>query len=164
MKRKELKYIKTKPKNVISLKKFYRCISQRRLKSSKRRTAIIEFFINADRHFAVEQLYNEIKKTNPKIGYSTVYRTLKLLVDCGMANICSFGDGSTRFEPTHMAKHHDHLICQKCSRIIEFENREIEALQKGVAQKFNFLVQSHKLELYGVCNNCRKKRIKRKRK
>ena len=163
MERHELKYIKTKPKNMVSLKKFYRCISQRRLKSSKRRTAIIEYFINADRHFTVEQLYNEIKKMNPKIGYSTVYRTLKLLVDCGMANIHHFGEEYTKFELTHKEQHHDHLVCNKCARIIEFTHMGIEEFQKSVAKKHNFIVSSHELQIFGLCDKCRKKVAKKRK-
>lgn len=126
------------------------------LKSSNKRSFIIEFFLKADRHFTVEELYDEIKQRNPAISYSTVYRTLKLLADCGLASECTFGDSVLRYEPMHQSEHHDHLICRRCGKIIEFENDKIEKLQKDVARKYSFRVSAHKLELYGVCKRCRK--------
>ena len=136
--------------------------SRKGLKTSKKRLLIIEYFLKEDKHFSVEELYNEIKGINPSIGYSTIYRTLKLLADCGMANIVRFGDGDIRFEPVHKAEHHDHLVCQSCGKIIEFENTHIEVLQRRVAQKHDFAVASHKLELYGLCHTCRKKYTRKK--
>ncbi len=144
-------------KNSGTLTEFAECRSKRGLKTSQKRSFIIDYFLKKDRHFSVEELYNEIKKTKSGISYSTVYRTLKLLAECGLASECNFGDGISRFEPVHEAKHHDHLICRKCGRIFEFENTDIERLQKGVAKKYQFKVVFHKLELYGLCSKCQKK-------
>jgi Fur family ferric uptake transcriptional regulator len=149
--------MKVKVKNKLRLEDFNQYKSTRGLKTSQKRLLIITYFLKEDRHFSVEELYNEVKKKYPKVSYSTVYRALKLLADCGLAHICRFTDGTTRFEPAHKAEHHDHLVCQRCGAIIEFENTEIESLQKKVAQKHNFLVVLHKLELYGLCEDCQKK-------
>lgn len=124
------------------------------LKSSNKRSFIIEYFLKADRHFTVEELYDEIKQKKPGISYSTVYRTLKLLAECGLASECTFGYSVSRYEPIHQSQHHDHLICRKCGKIIEFENDKIEKLQKDVARKYRFHVSTHKLELYGLCSKC----------
>jgi Fur family ferric uptake transcriptional regulator len=148
--------MKVKVKNNRGLNDFKKCKSERGLKTSRKRLAIIEYFLREDKHFSIEELYNEVKKINPGISYSTVYRALKLLANCNLARVCSFGDGTTRFEPAHKAEHHDHLVCQQCGKIIEFENTEIESLQKRVAQKHNFFVVFHKLELYGICRDCQK--------
>ncbi len=126
------------------------------LKSSNKRSLIIDYFLEADRHFTVEELYDEIKQKHPAISYSTVYRALKLLADCGLASECTFGDSVSRYEPTHQSRHHDHLICRRCGKIIEFENNKIEKLQKDVARRYRFHVSAHKLELYGLCNKCRR--------
>ncbi|KPJ74326.1 Fur family transcriptional regulator [candidate division TA06 bacterium DG_78] len=149
--------MKVKVKNKSRLDDFNKYKSHKGLKTSQKRLSIIEYFLKEDRHFSVEELYYEVKKVYPKVSYSTVYRTLKLLADSGLARICSFGDGTTRFEPAHKAEHHDHLVCQRCGTIIEFKSTEIELLQKKIAQKHNFLVVLHKLELYGLCANCKKK-------
>jgi Fur family ferric uptake transcriptional regulator len=128
------------------------------LKSSDKRSFIVNYFIEADRHYTVEELYDEIRRVKPEIGYSTVYRALKLLVCCGLANECSFDETAVRYEPAHQSQHHDHLVCRVCGRIIEFENDKIEKLQKDVARKYGFRVSAHRLQLYGECRRCRKRR------
>ena len=125
------------------------------LKSTRQRDDILEAFVSAGRHLSVEELYERVKRSFPHIGYATVYRTMKLLAQAGLAEERRFEDGFTRYEFTATKDHHDHLICTRCGRIIEFENEQIEALQHSVARKNSFLVQSHKLELYGLCSNCR---------
>jgi len=144
-------------KNKTKLSDFAKCRAQRGLKTSQKRSFIIDYFLQKDRHFSVEDLYDEIKKLKSNISYSTVYRTLRLLAACGLASECNFGDGISRFEPVHDEGHHDHLICRKCGAIFEFENTDIEKLQKEVAKKYQFKVVFHKLELYGLCNKCQKK-------
>lgn len=149
--------MKVKVKNGAQLKDYFKYKSKRGLKTSQKRLFIIDYFLSEDRHFSIEELYHEIRKINSQISFSTVYRTLRLLTDCGLAQECCFAEGMVRYEPVHKAQHHDHLICRKCGRIIEFENNEIEKLQNHVAKKFGFLVVSHALELYGLCNMCQKK-------
>ncbi len=140
--------------NQTTLDNYNKYKSEKGLKTSKKRSSIIEHFLAKDRHFSVEELYDDIKKIDTQIGYSTVYRTLRLLADCGLANECNFGDNVSRFEPVHEAHHHDHLICENCGRILEFFHEGIEKLQKLVARKYKFSVQNHKLELYGLCPSC----------
>ena len=88
---------------------------------------------------------------DPKVGYATVYRTLRLLAECKMANARHFGDGVTRYELADDEHHHDHLICVDCGAIVEFEDDAIELLQERVAERHGFTLQSHKHELYGHC-------------
>ncbi len=128
------------------------------LKSSVKRAIIIDCFLKQNRHLSVEELYEQLKITSPGIGYSTVYRTLKLLADCGIASIRRFEKNKTSYEPVHKKEHHDHIICLSCGKIIEFCNQEIEKLQKRIAKKFYFNVKDHKLEIYGLCQKCSKKR------
>lgn len=152
------KRIKISPKNRNGLERLLKCQAKRGLKYSKKRAAIIEYFIKADRHYTVEQLYNEIKEIVPNIGYSTIYRTLRLLVDCGMARTHHFGETDTRFELVHKEQHHDHLVCEKCGRIIEFTNNGIEKFQNAVAKKHNFLVKNRELQIFGVCKRCQQRK------
>jgi Fur family ferric uptake transcriptional regulator len=132
------------------------------LKSTRQRDRILKVFLDAKRHVSAEELYLLVKKIDERIGYATVYRTLKLLAEAGMAHERRFEDGITRFEYNAAEGHHDHLICSVCGRIIEFENEQIEELQRIVAKKNHFLVQSHKLELYGQCDRCQKRSSGRK--
>jgi Fur family ferric uptake transcriptional regulator len=120
----------------------------------------LKAFVDARRHVSAEELAITVKKSNPGIGYATVYRTLKLLHKAGLADERRFDDGITRYEYTTSGDHHDHLICTKCGLIIEFENKRIEALQGDVARRNRFTVQSHKLEMYGLCAGCQKTKNK----
>lgn len=140
-----------------AVERFARHKSVHGLKSSDKRSFVVDYFIQTDRHFTVEELYFEIKKLRPGISYSTVYRTLKLLAQCGLATESMFGESKSRYEPVHNSGHHDHLVCRKCGKIIEFENDKIEKLQKDVARNYGFHVSAHRLELYGLCKKCQKK-------
>ncbi len=133
-------------------------LSGRGLKSTRQRDVVLNAFVSAGRHLSAEELYLLVKKSNPGIGYATVYRTLKLLAEAGLADERRFEDGFTRYEYNASDGHHDHLICTRCGRILEFENERIEQLQQDVARKNRFKVQSHKLELYGLCSDCQGKR------
>jgi Fur family ferric uptake transcriptional regulator len=141
-----------------TLKRFMEHKSKHGLKSSDKRSFIVSYFVKADRHFTVEELYDEIKRSEPAVSYSTVYRALKLLVQFGLATKCTFDESAERYEPIHKSQHHDHLICRKCGRIIEFENDKIEKLQEEVAHKYHFHITAHRLQLYGECSACRKAR------
>jgi Fur family transcriptional regulator, ferric uptake regulator len=133
-------------------------LSGQGLKSTRQRDVVLNAFVSAGRHLSAEELYLLVKKSNPGIGYATVYRTLKLLAGAGLADERRFEDGFTRYEYNSSDGHHDHLICTRCGRIIEFENERIEQLQQDVARKNRFKVQSHKLELYGLCSDCQEKK------
>ncbi len=140
-------------------------LSLKGLKSTVQRDAILHVFVRAGQHLSAEELYARVRRSHPGIGYATVYRTLKLLAEAGIAQERRFEDGFTRYEHAGGDAHHDHLICTRCGAIIEFENERIEALQQDVAKKNRFLVQNHKLELYGLCAGCQskiKKRIRAK--
>ena len=137
------------------LNDFNRYLEEKGLKVTHQREQIVGVFFEAGTHLSGEELYQRVKKRNPKVGYSTVYRTLKLLVKADLATQRQFGDGQSRFEPVSKKEHHDHLICLKCGRIIEFENDNIEKSQKQVAKKKDFEIVKHKLELYGYCRRCR---------
>ena len=127
-------------------------------KSTAQRDDIARVFFDARRHISVEELYREVKRVNPRIGYATVYRTMKLLKDHGLASESHFHDGEARYESALEAHHHDHMICVNCGKIDEFSEAKIEALQGEVARRSGFRITGHKLELYGLCKACQKKR------
>ena len=124
------------------------------LRSTDQRRLIVETFFHADNHVSIEELLAVVRAKDPRVGYATVYRTLKLLTECGVANERRFGDGLTRYELADDATHHDHLICMECGDITEFEEPRIEALQEKVAKKYGFTLRSHKHELYGLGPKC----------
>ena len=120
------------------------------LNTTQQREAIVDQFLRCQEHVSTDDLLEKIRKHNKKIGYATVYRTLKLLVEAGLAHQRDFGDGQSRYEV--VSHHHDHLICAKCGLVLEFEDEEIERLQDKVAQQLGgFKIVHHRLELYGLC-------------
>jgi len=126
------------------------------LRSTRQRDVILDIFLSTHQHVSVEELYLTIKASNPGIGHATVYRTLKLFVEAGLAREILLHDGQTRYEHVLAGEHHDHLVCTGCNSIIEFENETIENLQDQIAALHGFLIKSHKLEIYGLCSTCRK--------
>jgi Fur family ferric uptake transcriptional regulator len=133
-----------------------RYMAEHGLKSTRQRSLIIDTFFALGGHLSVEELWAKVRTQDAKVSVATVYRTMKLLHECGLAHARNFGDGQTRYEPAVGRHHHDHLICTRCGTIIEFENDRIEALQEKVASKHWFRVNSHKMELYGLCESCQR--------
>jgi len=133
-----------------------RYIAEKGLKSTRQRNLIVESFFAAGGHLNVEQLLTRVREQDRRVSAATVYRTMKLLTECGLAQPRHFGDGQTRYETA--GDHHDHLICTGCGHIVEFENDEIERLQLAVAKRHGFQVTHHKMELYGLCLKCKKGR------
>ena len=140
-----------RPNDTGELKERWRAyIQDRRLNTTAQREAIVEQFLRTRDHISIDELLNKVRKRQPRVGYATVYRTLKLLVDSGLAVERQFGDGQARFEV--VGDHHDHLICVKCGLILEFEDDEIETLQDRIAERLgSFTVLRHRHELYGLC-------------
>ncbi len=131
-------------------------LRQQGLKSTAQRDDIAHVFFASNRHISVEELYIEVKRINPRIGYATVYRTMKLLTECGLAVERHFRDGEARYESQAEGHHHDHMICEGCGKIIEFTEERIETLQATVAQRLGFQITGHKMELYGRCADCQR--------
>ena len=133
---------------------FRKYLQSQGLKSTSQREIILDAFLASSEHPSTEDLYLRVRKKNPQVGYATVHRTLKLFAECGIASVRNFGDGATRYESITEEEHHDHLVCQTCGLIIEFEDSRIEELQEKVAGKHKFKVLDHRLELYGLCAKC----------
>lgn len=137
-------------------------MTRRGLRSTDQRRLIVETFFASPNHISIEELLAEVRQKDPKVGYATVYRTLKLLTECGVAFERKFGDGLTRYELADEESHHDHLICVECGKIIEFEEPKIEELQEKVATRYGFLLKSHKHEMYGTCPECQARFARRR--
>jgi Fur family ferric uptake transcriptional regulator len=127
------------------------------LRSTRQRDIILDFFLSTHQHVSVEELYLKIKASHPGIGHATVYRTLKLFTEAGLAREILLNDGQTRYEHALAGEHHDHLVCTGCNAIVEFEDETIEKLQKEIAVRHGFTIGNHKLEIYGLCAACRAK-------
>ncbi len=130
-------------------------LSRHGFKHTRQRDAILDSFLGAPGHVTSEDLYERVRSEHPEIGAATVYRTLKLFVDAGIANAHHFRDGVTLYE--HEGRHHDHLICLGCGEIVEFRNEVIEDGLVAVAEKQGYRLTQHRLHLYGYCTPCRQK-------
>lgn len=134
-------------------------LTRQSLKQTRQRKVVVEEFLRVDRHIDAEDLHNIVRKRDPGVGLATVYRTLNLLKEAGLADQKSFRDGRSVFEVHRPDQHHDHLICVDCGRVMEFENDEIEQLQAKVASELGFQLKGHRLDLYGAClrKNCERR-------
>ena len=135
------------------LEDFHKQLQSAGLKSTRQRDLIVGSFFELDKHITVDELLEHVRLVQPRIGYATVYRTLKLLVEQGFALPKEFGDRQTRYDPIHNQNpHHDHLICIDCRRIIEFEDNALAEHLSQIAQSMGFSLKRKKLEIYAACN------------
>lgn len=125
-----------------------------KLKVTPHRELILETFLNHEGHRSVEDIYRTVREADPRVGYTTVYRTMKLLAECGLARAIDLADGITRYEHLFNHEHHDHMICMECGTSIEFLNPDIESVQDDASEQLGFKVLDHKLQIYGVCRKC----------
>ena len=132
---------------------FHARLKERGLKSTAQRDDIARAFFEQGHHISAEELYHEVKKKSPHVGYATIYRTLRLLKECELLIERHFDEGQARYE-AFGERHHDHFICERCGRIIEFENEAIERMQQIVARELRVALTRHKMELYGLCADC----------
>ena len=119
------------------------------LKFTKQRRVIAEVFFASGQHLSLNQVHELARAEHASVGFATVYRTMKLLAESGLAHEHKFAEGQVRYEPA--GDHHDHLICIKCGKIVEYEDHEIERLQEELARKHGFKVVGHRHEIYGDC-------------
>lgn len=127
------------------------------LRKTTQRELILEVFLETEDHLSSEDLYWLVQKKDPNVGQTTVYRTLKLLTDAGLAREVRLGDGRTYYEHHFDHEHHDHMICTECGKVIEFFSAELEAMQDKMADKFNFKPTHHSLRILGLCEECQEK-------
>jgi Fur family ferric uptake transcriptional regulator len=123
---------------------------------SRQREQILDILLKTEKHPTIGDIYERIRRKNPKIGLATVYRAVRVICDAGLAREVNFGDGAKRFE--HKYQHHHHLVCLKCGRIIEITSPELEKLQKQLAKKHNFTITKDTMKIFGTCRTCKRKK------
>lgn len=121
------------------------------LRHTRQRVDILQAFFELGTHASIEEVLKGVQVRSPGIGYATIYRTMKLFVEAGIASERQFQDGQTRYEPLTPEEHHDHLICNDCHAIFEFEDPEIERRQQEAAERHGLKMISHHHEVYGTC-------------
>jgi Fur family transcriptional regulator, ferric uptake regulator len=138
------------------LQVFIEHLQLNKLKLTPHRELILELFLRDEGHRSVEDIFRAVREQDPRIGYTTVYRTMKILVECGLAREIDLADGITRYEHLYNHAHHDHMICMQCSKSIEFYDPGIEEVQDNASEHLGFKVLDHRLQIYGLCRECRK--------
>jgi Fur family transcriptional regulator, ferric uptake regulator len=131
------------------------------LKMTDPRRTVLEAFLGIERHVSAEGLYDAVRKGDPGIGQATVFRTVKLLVAAGIAREAGTSGGMRQYEHAFRHPHHDHLICERCGKLVEFESQPLEKAQNAVYAANGYSPTGHRLELFGVCPACAKRGAKK---
>ncbi len=132
-------------------------LGKKRLKLTRQRRVILEAFLRTGRHVSADDLYDIVRKSSPEIGHATVFRTLKLLSESGIAKEADLGGRKRRYERKYGHKNHVHLVCVMCGWFIEVVDGPIERHQKRLCRKAGFAPRRLKMEVYGVCSRCGRK-------
>ncbi len=130
-------------------------LTEKRLRLTQPRKAILEVFLKNRGHMEIGELYEAVQKVDKSIGMATVYRTMNLLVQCGLAEENSLFENKKCFERAHGRTHHDHLVCTRCKSVKEFHHPMIERFQEETAEKYQFSIVFHRMTLFGVCKDCK---------
>ena len=134
---------------------FRNCLASRGLKFTPERDVILREVFQRHDHFEAEELLSSIRKKGGRTSRATVYRTLDLLVQSGLLEVVDLGGNSHHYEHVLGHQHHDHLICERCGRIIEFTHGQLEKLKEKVCREMAFDGRSHTLKIFGLCIRCR---------
>ncbi len=134
---------------------FIKFLSKKDLKLTSQRESILRIFLGIEKHVSIDDLYVLVKNKDDKIGYATVARTMKLIKEAGLAREIDLGEGKKRYEHLFGHKHHDHLVCSNCGKCIEVLDARIEELQEKLAKKYDFKLTTHRMEIIGLCRDCR---------
>ena len=126
------------------------------LRETEQRKRILAAFLSTSEHVSVEDMYRIVNEKGRKVGYATVYRTMKLIADCGLADEVAFNDGIARFEHRLGRKHHHHLVCTGCGKVIEFESSSMDKGEREILAKYDFKEISHHYKIFGLCRKCQR--------
>ena len=124
------------------------------------RETVLDAFLALERHVTAEELLEEARRIDPGIGQATVFRTIKLLAEAGLAREACPDVGARHFEHAYRHEHHDHLVCVECGAMVEFKDDAVERAQEAIYRAYGFTPSDHKLELLGLCPSCTKNKEK----
>jgi Fur family ferric uptake transcriptional regulator len=145
------------PHRAEAKKKFMEFLGQKHLRITSQRQAIIDTVFDTEEHFTAEQLLDWSQKKDKSVSRATVYRTLPLLTESGLVHEMDFGKDCKYYDPNY-ADHpnHNHIICQDCEKIVEFESEKIEKLEDEITHKLGFSIRSQRLQITGTCDELKK--------
>ena len=128
------------------------------LKQTAQRDTILRTFLETREHLSTNELHRLVQKKDARIGFTTVYRTLKLLAGCGLASEAAFHDGIARYEHQYNRRSHHHMVCTECGASVEFFAEKVGEIEQEIGRKHHYVTTRHTFQIYGVCEECRKKR------
>lgn len=137
---------------------FQEVLERQGLNLTRQRHEILHAFFSAEKHLGVEQVYDLLKRKDPTFGRATVFRTVKLLQECGLLAEVTSANGRSKYELKADRPHHDHMVCVECGRITEFQSPRMEHFQDEAIRKHGFEALWHRHEIFGRCSNCQPKR------
>lgn len=133
---------------------FKKLFKQEKIDNYEDRIKVLEAFLQTEKHLTARELASLLAESGFELSVGFVRDTLKLMCHFGFAEKHSFDNGTIRYEHRHLGQHHDHMVCTKCRKIIEFKDEKLEALQGRVAAAHGFHMLQHKMEIYGICDGC----------
>src|SRR5258708_10206792 len=136
---------------------FFKHLKKVGLKHTEQRDTILRTFLETRDHLSTEELHRLVQKKDAGIGFTTVYRTLKLLAECGLASEVAFHDGIARYEHQYNRRSHHHIVCTETGSSVEFFSQEVDQLDQEIGRRHHYATTRHTFQIYGVCEDCRKK-------
>ena len=127
-------------------------LSKKKLRLTSQRRKILDYLLKSQRHVELEEIYQALRKEG--IGRATVFRTIKLLEECGLVDHVTASDGASRFEVKIERPHHDHLLCVQCGKVQEVRWPELEEIQERTCRRLGFVPTWHRHEIFGLCQRC----------
>src|SRR6202790_577019 len=134
---------------------FHQHLKRVGLKQTGQRSAILRTFLETRDPLSIDELHRLVKKNDPRIGFTTVYRTLKLLAGCGLASEVAFHDGIARYDNQYNPRKHHHMVCTGCGASVEFFSEQVGAIEREIGHKHRYVTTRHTFQIYGVCEECR---------
>jgi len=141
------------------LERFRQHLREHRQPVTRQRDLVAQVVFLSEDHLSVEGIRRELERRGEQVGLATVYRTLDLLVESGLVREHQFGEGFKRYEAIVAQSDHEHLICERCGRVVEFANERLERMLPVLADEHGFQHLRHKVEVYGVCRSCRRQEL-----
>jgi Fur family ferric uptake transcriptional regulator len=136
------------------LERFRRWLREQRLPVTRQRDVVAETVFGSEEHLSVDAIARRLRDRGERVGVATIYRTLGLLVGAGLVREHEFGEGFRRFEPAGDQGGHEHLICDRCGRVVEFANERLERMLPVIADEHAFQHRRHRVEIFGTCRDC----------
>jgi Fur family ferric uptake transcriptional regulator len=138
---------------------FKKLFKQEQIDNFEDRFKVLEVFLQNERHVTIDEMVELLKRNGWQLDAEFVRETMKLMCRFGFAQKSRFDNGDLRYEHRHLGQHHDHMVCTKCKKIIEFKDERLEEIQIKIAAAQGFHMLQHKMEIYGICNTCLQDRI-----